>query len=331
MNEEEEFEAYGDEDASYEMAGDEIQAEEAAELSHVKAGELSQIKYMNVVLAMECTPTEAQKTPSLCQASLAEHVQKGFHTINAASDRLNPAKEHLGGDLTKMVVVSLVATGYNNMFSHALETNVKGHVPVTLTQNGRCGMVMEPNTIQMGLNIDLHSPNDLMTRDMLEIYQKCDETILEREFQVFVHPETGKKTNIVWMDGAASRLVARNPKMYKGYRAETPYISNSACRFAFIPHGIGKKLYMNMKKKIESIQKAFVSASDIEATFTAPHRFDDVSRFIGDSVAMDSKDAIQHHAEVLSRKMRAAIHLRIGYTIASTVFPKTQEKLVPFE
>ncbi len=323
-NNNEEYDGYGEDDASYENVGDQQQEEELVPVEtvfeHVKGEDLCQEKFVNLVLYMHCTPTEATKTPSLCKSSFAAHVQKGFHTVTSINNRVNPSKEDLEGDLDKMVVTSLKCTGYNNGCSKVVYAHVNGHAPTTLTPNGRCSLVMEPNHCQMNLDIDLHSPASIMTRNMLKLYQRCDETVLEREFQVVIDPETGRKDNIVFMKGAAAGILSRHPNLYNGFRADTPYINSPNCKFSYISPELCERLYKNMSKSIKEVNDSFISTKDLGVKFTVDSTWDDISSFVGDTVTVPPESAIEHSAQVLSSPMRVAVHLRLGYTTAVPVF-----------
>jgi len=316
---------YGSEDASYEEVGTKVpqQIDEPIikELKHVSGDELFGIQYKTFVFESEyASPSELARKPALCKASLQSSTFKHLHQVTSINNRANPAAEHLEGNTDRMVIVSLVVTGTVNGFDYPIDADFNKNVPTyigTATGN-RAGIVMEPGT-HMGLNIDVHAPEDLMVADFLRIWETCDPSALEREF-TYIQEPGGEKQCLIFLDGAANMVLKKNPAKYEGFRLGAPM---PGTRSAHAPNHIAERLYNNMKNSLATIEKSFVSAKDIGVDFR-PHfgKWDDVTSIAGDISTLSTDKAIEHSNRVLTTKRRKAIHARIGFLSVAQVYPE---------
>ena len=151
----------------------------------------------------------------------------------------------------------------------------------------------------------------MMLRDMLKIWERCDDTVLDREFQ-WAQGTDGKKICLLCRDGAGANLLKRDPKKYGGFRMSNKVLEDT--NMVPIPTEVGQQLYTEMKNTIDLIRKSFVSAKDIKAVFRPQSgRWDDTSRFLGDSATTSQDKQIEHNTRMLNRRNRTAVHIEMEF------------------
>ena len=298
---------YGSEDASYvDQAGI---AEEAAattlDIKHISTDELTGIQTHLIVLSMEASPARANRTPALCMSSLADKVQSSFHTINAVNDRHNPQEKDLEGELNRLVVTNLRCIGYINQSLQPICVDIAGHVPMTLTTSDRTNLLLESAPTFVAYPMNIHNPNNFMTKDMLKIWERCDDTVLKKEFN---YVDNGaEKICLVHTKGVAAKLLERMPQKFDNYKMPRAVERTS---FAPVDAAIAERLHTYMSDTINRISKSFVSPSDIKAAFR-PSTGDwcNTQAFTGDAATLTYNKMVQHNERILQKQNRIAVHL----------------------
>jgi hypothetical protein len=287
------------------------------EQSPVQSDDVHGIQSHYVVLSINASPTTLQRTPALCQAQLSDKIQKSFKRITAINDRQNAEEQHLEGELDRMVVTGIRCVGYINQSTQPILADISRHVPMTLLNNDRTNILLEPTNGFINCNIDVHNPSDLMSKDMLKIWESCDDTVLEKEFQWLKSDD--KTTCLLHVDGVGSRILERMPREFN-YRLGEPI---DGTRYAVVPPEVSKKLYNMMQNTITNISKSFYKASDIKIRFR-PESGDwvNVSSFVGDAATLPNDKKIQHEQRMLTQPTRIAVHLAIDTLSISKAYKK---------
>lgn len=274
---------------------------------------------------MNASPLEASKRPALCQSSIDDNNHQFLQEVRAIANRHDPKPEERSGDLDQIVITGWKAIGYISEPNHPVFVDFeKVQVPGTLTSNDRAALCLEHSPSFQPLNLDIHNPVSLMLKDMLQIWERCDDTVLAKEFNWFKDP-SGKSICLLYHDGAGANLLRKNPEKYGGFTLGNKVLKGT--NMVPIPESVGTALYTEMKNTIEMIRKSFVSAKDIKASFR-PHggRWDDVSRYVGDVATTSQDKQIEHNSRMLSRRNRTAVHIEMEYIPVPKQYADVQNK-----
>jgi hypothetical protein len=272
----------------------------------VQSEDVHGIQTRYVVLSINGSPSNLQRIPALCQAELSDKVQDSFKRILTINDRHNAEEHQKDGELNRMVVTGVRCVGYINQTTQPVCADLERHVPMTLLNNDKTSILLEPTNGFVPVNINVHNPSDLMTKDMLKIWETCDDSILEKEFQWIKSAD--KTTCLVHTNGVAARILERSPREFN-FRIGEPIEGTT---YAVVPVEISKKLYNMMQDTITNISKSFYKASDIKAKFRPESgSWTDVSAFIGDAATLPNDKQIQHEQRMLKQPCRIAVHLVI--------------------
>jgi hypothetical protein len=317
---------YGGDEGSYEEgsvlpAGSIAAAAPASDLSslvdkgHIKTDQIVGVQKRILVFEMNASPQEADKKAALCESKISDQNHQFLQDVRAIANRHDPKPEELSGDLDQIVITGWKPIGYISQPDHQVLVDFeKVQVPGTLTSNDRTALCLEHSPTwspYAAHEMDIHSPISLMLKDMLQIWERCDDTVLAKEFNWFNDP-SGKSICLLYHDGAGANLLRKSPEKYGGYKLGDKVLKGT--NMVPIPEAVGRALYTEMKNTIEMIRKSFVSAKDIKATFRAPGgRWTDHSRYTGDVATIAQDKQIEYNARMNARRNRTAVHILVEY------------------
>jgi hypothetical protein len=200
--------------------------------------------------------------------------------------------------------------GYINSSMQPARCDIAKQVPLTLTRSTKTNIVLEPTNGFIPYVQDLFSPADLMTKDMLKIWETCDDTVLKMEFKTLPGKD-GKELNLIPVNGVAHNILQRAPHLFDNYQI-SEHLGESG--YAVIPPAINKKLYDYMNNTITKISSSFVSTQDFKASF-APLEgaWDDEQTFVGDAATLNNNKKVDFVERVKQRQFRIALHVELSY------------------
>jgi len=279
------------------------------EVKSIASDELRGVQKHRIILEIECSPSEAARSPAKCIASLAEEAHTSFLRNLAINNRLNPDEKHLDGEMDRLVCTRLATIGYVCQSMEPVNLYLDKQLPMTLSSTGKSNLVLEPSQGFVSYPMELHNPDNLMTRDMLRIWQSLDETVLKNEFRRLENANGKGHQNLVHYKGVAAGVLERLPDKFGNFRMRAPI--KGTC-FSPIPAKVAEPLYDYMKKTIEAISKSFISPKDIGGRFE-PKSGDwtNTSMISGDVATLSHNKKLQHNERILQRRNRIAVHLDI--------------------
>lgn len=318
---------YGSENESYEQRVNVAPVQELAiaapalpqELEHIKPENVFGKQSKRLVFSVTGTPAEFARK-KVIKARLSEQNQKELHQVLALQNRHAPQQKDLGGDLDQIIVVGLRSVGYVNGQLQPGLCDIKGQVPNTLTCNTKTGMLLEcTGGLLMKDSQNVLSPVNMFLRDMLEIWETCDASVLPKEFQVLENLETNTKQCLVYTKGSAASLLASFPQLFDNYRIQNKDMVGM--NMAVVPNGTAEKLYNYMQDTINDIRKSFTSAKDIEVSFRPESgSWDNVKSFIGNQAVLSSDKQLEYQTKMINTPARMAVHLDMEWITVSNIY-----------
>jgi hypothetical protein len=316
---------YG-ESAEYEDMGDELAVDAAVqapgELKHISGDEVLGLQEKELVPMVYASISELAKKKTLSQWKVPEAQHKEFHKVTAISGRHNPAPEHLEGDLDQIFVTDMIVTEYVNGTSQPVNLHIANQCGNSLSSAGKSNFVLYPTGgVALVVNKKIHSPTDLMTRDMLEIWEACDPSVLPREFS-----KLDDNTPLMRVDGAGAKLLERKPKMFDNYRLDLGQMvpGTSWCR---VDSEIGERLFNFMKGTIDGIKSNFTSVKDFVFTFEPMSgKWDDDSILVGDQAGLTSDKKVLHTERFKLQKNLISAKVQVHYGTIQNMFPQEVKK-----
>lgn len=280
------------------------------ELAHIGANQVLGIQKRTLIFDMRATPALAKRNPALCECSFSDAVQKEFQKVIAINNRANVGDEHREGERDRIIPVGMKTIGYINASMQPVRCDIAKQVPLALTRSTKTNIVLEPTNGFIPYVQDLFSPVDLMTKDMLKIWETCDDTVLKMEFKTLPGKE-GKELNLIPVNGVAHNILQRAPHLFDNYQI-SEHLGESG--YAVIPPAINKKLYDYMSNTITRISSSFVSTQDFKASF-APLEgaWDDEQTFVGDAATLNNNKKVDFIERVKQRQFRIALHVELSY------------------
>ena len=252
---------YGSEGESYDAGIQQQQQQqqqqvedEVPNFDHVESKDLANTETITISLGLRASPAELAKDKSKAVLKLPPHILQRMTQKLCFHDRDNPTPDQIAGSIDKLVVSNLESVMITNGFHDFVDTHIGGQVPSTLSNmgEGTCGLQMPPTGgVALVLKEDLLNPINRMHRDMLQIYQECDPSILKREFQT-LNDGTGVTKCLIYADGVAARLVKAEPHQYENFKFNK---FAPETRMAIAPAHISEKLYNYMDSTIKQIEK----------------------------------------------------------------------------
>lgn len=289
-------------------------AVDPSQLEHIQSDQVWGVQRRQIVLGINLSPAEAARRPAFCEVSLADHLHDHLMRVDAINNRMNPADHEKKGDTNQMVVTGIKMKGFINKYAaEPIHVDIGITAHSTLTNNKRTTAVLEHSPTFVAYELNLYEPKDKMTKDMLRIWERCDPSVLGKEFQYL---EDGKtKRCLIRDDGVAAGLLdrAQNGEFDNHKIHGSDYVVPGT-NLVEIPQPIMTKLYNYMESSIKSIQKSFVSAKDIKLSFTPESgKWDNKEFLIGDAVTLPQDKRIEYEQRVLNARTRIAPHLEIEY------------------
>ena len=326
-------EAYDDEDAGYGSENESYEARVGApvrelpieapampqELVHIKPKQVYGKQSMRMVFSNTMTPTQLQ-AKGVVSVGLSPANQKLLLQNNAMQNRHAPRAEDVAGNLDQIILVGLMSAGYVNGHLQPATAKVKGQIP-TFISNEKQGSVNMECTGGL-FQPDRHnalSPMNIFIRDMLEIWETCDATVLPKEFQVLSDPNTGINQCLVYTKGSAASILSTFPQEFGNYRFQENNLVGM--NMAIVPNHIAKKLYTYMEDTISDIRKSFTSAKDFEVTFEPQSdRWDDVKSFIGRHAVLDADKQMEFEAKAKNTPARMSVSFDVDWICVSNIY-----------
>lgn len=296
------------------------------EKGHIKSEEALNVQTRLIVFEMTASPVDADRKPTLCESKLQDHIHQHLQEVRAIANRHDPKAEELSGDLDQIVITNFETVGYISRPDHPVMADFVGlQVPGVLTSNDRTNLVLEHAPTFTPYTLNIHNPVAIMAKDMLKIWERCDDTVLDKEFQWVQDSATGQKMCFLCHDGAGANLLRAKPQNYGGFRMGNKVLKNT--NMVPIPAEVGAKLYTEMKNTIDTIKKSFTSVKDIKCVFRPQNgRWNDPSRYFGDVSTVSQDKQIEHNARMMSRPNRIAVHVRMEYIPVPKQFAKEEKK-----
>lgn len=322
---------YGDDGSYEETIPAPVGASAAPDLNAlVEKGHITSDQVLNkqqkvLIFHMHASPEQAARQPSLCESRIQDSNQRHLQEVRSINNRHDPKDEHRSGDLDQIVITKFQTIAVINECNHPVFVDFVGtQVPGMLTSNDRTNLVLEHAPTLTPYTVDIHDPVNMMLRDMLQIWERCDDTVLAKEFH-WIDAADGKKACLLCRDGAGANLLKRAPEKYGGFRLGNKVVEGT--NMTPIPSEVGQQLYTEMKNTIEMIKKSFVSAKDIRAQFRPDNgRWNDVSRYLGDVMTISEDRQVEHNQRMLNKKNRVAVHVLMEYIpVPKQYAPETKQ------
>jgi hypothetical protein len=318
---------YGSENESYDgrnpayAVEQDVGAAAPQDLEHIKPENVYGTQMKRVVLAIRASPYQLARNKALCEAKLSEKMQKELHQVVSINNRHAPTTEDLAGDLDQIIVTGLEAVSYVNGAHQPVKADIETQVPNTLTNDDRAGILLECTKGNVHADKqNVLSPKNIMARDMLEIWECCDDTVLAKEFQTLDDIKSGEKQCLVYTEGAAANLLSSCPDMFDNY-CITQVLPGT--KMAIVPAKTSKKLYDYMKNTIDSIRGSFISAKDIRVRFRPEMgKWDDVQNYIGNQSILSTDKQLEYNNKILHTPVRIAVHFDMKYITVPKIFKK---------
>lgn len=316
---------YG-ESAEYEDMGEElvepVQAQAPAELKHISGDEVLGLQFKQLNPMIYASIAELARKKTLAQWSVPVNHHKEFHKVTAIANRHDPAPEHLEGDLDQIFVTDMIVKEYCNGTSQPVMMHIANQCGNSLTSAGKCNFVLNPTGGKtVVVNEKIFAPTDLMTRDMLEIWEACDPSVLPREFS-----KLDDQTPLMRIDGAGAKLLERKPQLFDNYRLNYSNMvpGTQWCR---VDADIGTRLFNYMQNTINGIKNNFTSVKDFVFTFDPmTGKWDDDSMLVGDQAGLTSDKKVLHTERVKLQKNLITAKVDVHYGTIQNMFPQEQKK-----
>jgi hypothetical protein len=316
---------YGSAGESYEGVGSEYEEVAAApvaagELEHIQSDQVWGVQRAVIALGINLSPSEAARRPALCEVALADHLHDYLLRVDAINNRMNPADHEKKGDTNQMVITGIKMKGYISQFAaEPIHVDVGVSAHRTLTNNRRTTAVLEYSPTFVSYELNLYDPKDKMTKDMLRIWERCDPSVLKKEFQ-YLEDANGRKCLINAKGVAAGLLERAKDGEFDNHVIQAKDYIVPGTDLVQIPAPIMEKLYNYMEKSITSIQKSFVSAKDIKLSFSPESgKWDNKEFLVGDAITLTKDKKIEYETRVLNTRNRIAPHLEVEYIVVDKV------------
>jgi len=281
------------------------------DLLHIGSNQVLGIQKRTLVFHMTASPAQAVRTPALCECSFSELVQKEFQRVTAINNRANVGEEHREGEQDRIIPIALETIGYISNATFPVCCDIAKQVPQTLTSTRKTNVLVEPtNGAFVPYKQDIFSPTDLMTKDMLKIWEACDDTVLGMEFKTLPNKD-GTENHLIPVNGVAHNILIRAPTLFDNFQV-TEHLGETG--YAIIPAPINKKLYDYMSNTINRIKSSFVSTQDFKATFAPLEgQWDDEQNLIGDAATLNHNKKVDFLGRAKSRTNRVAVHCEFKF------------------
>lgn len=323
---------YGSENESYEPHIERpipvaAPADEPMELAHLSAKDAYGIDDKRLIFSVFDTPANLARR-GVVKVGLSKENQEKLKTLVGLKNRHAPSKGEAVGNLDQLVVVGMKAVKYVNGQCQPVYCNVTKQVPRMLHNNESGSMLLEcTGGVAVKEKQNVLSPQNLFMRDMLQIWEQCDPTVLPKEFQAIENMATGETQCLVYTKGAAANLLRNYPQQFDNFR----FNKNDMVGFnmAVVPNKTAEKLYNYMNDTIQDISKSFMSAKDLSVTFVPESgSWDNVKSFIGNQSVLSSDKQIEYQNKIMHTPARISVHFDMDYLIVPNMHDEQQAKKI---
>jgi hypothetical protein len=296
----------------------------AADLEHISGEQVRGLQRKVIAPVVIASAAQLSRKPELAEWRVPLHLHKEFHKNTAISNRHAPAPEHLEGELDQMFITKMRVIGFANGHAQPVEMHISNQLGETISIGNKSAFLMGPTAgLEVATDVDIHSPVDFMTRNMLEIWEACDPSVLKNEFSSVGQGENAMPA--IGVDGVAARLLRTKPELFGGYQLDLSRMVPGT-RFCMVDKEVGNNLFKYMESTINGIKNNFTSPKDLVVTFRpVTGKWDNDSLLLGDQVGLTPDKKLFHTQHAKEKQNLLMVKIDTQYGVVSVMFPETKK------